>query len=79
MGGQTFMALDTGVKITRFQWTELPMPTAVIERLNWIGENEPSILTFTNQHGQKIGNTTQNFDPGVDNNTNIEPLADEIT
>ena len=33
-GGQAFMALDTSVKITGFQWTELPMPTAVIERVN---------------------------------------------
>ena len=51
-GGQAFMALDTGEKITRFHWTELPMPMAVIEieRLNRIGKNEPSILTFTYWH-----------------------------
>jgi hypothetical protein len=55
------------------------MPTAVIERVNWIGENEPSILTFTNRHGEEIGNTTQDFDLGVDNETDIKPLADEIT
>jgi hypothetical protein len=73
------MALDTGEKITKFQWTELPMPAAVIERVNQIGKNEPSTPTFTNRHGQEIGDTTQNFDPGVDDNTGIEPLADEIT
>ena len=74
-GGQEFMALDTGEKITRFQWMELPMPTAIIERVNWIGKNKPSILTFTNQHGEEIGDTNQDFDPGLDNETNIEPLA----
>ena len=73
------MALDAGEKITRFQWTELPMPAVVIERVNQIGKNEPSILTFTNRHSQEIGDTTQDFDPGVDDDTGIEPLADEIT
>ncbi len=65
------MALDKGAKITRFQWTELPMPETVINRVNQIGKDEPSILTFTNRHGDKIGDTTQDFDPGED--------IDEIT
>ncbi len=65
------MALDTGAKITRFQWTELPMPKTVIDRVNQIGKDEPPILTFTNRHGDKIGDTTQDFDPGED--------IDEIT
>ena len=73
------MALDTGEKITRFQWTELPMPMAVIERVNWIGKNKPSILTFTNRHGEEIGDTTQDFDHGVENESDIDPLADEFT
>ena len=42
------------------------MPTAVIERVDQVGKNEPSILTFTNPHGQEIGDTTQDFDPGID-------------
>jgi hypothetical protein len=40
-GYQAFMALDMGAKITRFQWTELPMPKTVIERVNQIGKDEP--------------------------------------
>ena len=71
MGGQAFMALDTETKMTRFQWTELPMPKTVIDRVNQIGKDEPSILTFTNRHGHEIGDTTQDFDPGED--------IDEIT
>ena len=55
------------------------MPAVVIERVNQIGKNEPSILTFTNRHGQEIGDTTQDFDPGVDDDTGLEPLADVIT
>jgi hypothetical protein len=62
-GGQAFMALDTGEKITRFQWTELPMPMAVIKRVNRIGKNEPSILTFRKSNPQppihsRTGNKT---------------------
>jgi hypothetical protein len=37
-GGQAFLALDTGEKITRFQWTELTMPAAVIKRVNQLGK-----------------------------------------
>ena len=32
-GGQVFLALDIGEKITRFQLTELPMPAAVIKQV----------------------------------------------
>jgi hypothetical protein len=72
------MALDTGAKITRFQWTELPMPKTVIDRVNQIGKNEPPILTFTNRHGDEIGDTTQDFDPGEDNDE-ITGVVDENT
>jgi len=75
-GGQAFLALDTGEKITIFQWTELPMPAAVIKRVNRLGKNELSILTFTNWHGQEIGDTTQDFDPGVnDELTGVDQMG----
>ncbi len=72
------MALDTGAKITRFQWTELPMPKTVIDRINQIGKNEPPFLTFTNRHGNEIGDTTQDFDPGEDIDE-ITGVDEEIT
>jgi hypothetical protein len=80
-GGQAFMALDTGAKITRFQWTELPMPKAVIERVNQIGKDKPSILTFTNRHGDEIGDTTQDFDSIDDNDeiTGVEQINEVPT
>ena len=77
-GGQAFMALDTGAKITRFQWTELPMPKTVIDRVNQIGKDEPPILTFTNRHGDEIGDTTQDFDHDEDNDE-ITGVVDENT
>ncbi len=46
-GGPIFLALDTGHTITWHQWVVLPMPPAVIARVNLLGKVEPSILTFT--------------------------------
>jgi hypothetical protein len=65
-GGQLFLALDSGQSIVRHQWVVLPVPPAVIDRVNLIEKNEPSILTFTNHHGQVIGNLAQDFEPHAD-------------
>ncbi len=54
-GSQIFLALDTGHTITWHQWVVLPMPPAVIARVNLLGKAEPSILTFTDRHGHEIG------------------------
>jgi hypothetical protein len=49
-GGQLFLVLDRGQTIVRHQWVVLPVLPAVIDHVNVLGKNEPSILTFTNQH-----------------------------
>ena len=54
------------------------MLMAVIERVNRIGKNEPSILTFTNRHGEEIGDTTQDFYPGVEDESDINQLTDDL-
>ncbi len=69
-GGQLFLALDSGQTIVRHQWVVLPVPPAVIGHVNVLGINEPSILTFTNQHGQDIGDLAQDFEPRVDEDDN---------
>ncbi len=51
-GGQLFLTLETGAIVTRHQWVVLPMPLLVINHVNYFGWREPSILTFTNRHGQ---------------------------
>ena len=61
-GGQLFLALDSGQTIVRHQWVVLPVPPAVIDHVNLLGINEPSILTFTNRHGQNIGDNPQDID-----------------
>jgi hypothetical protein len=74
-----FLAWDTGNTVTRHQWVMLPMPPAVIAQVNQLGNIEPSILTFTNRHGQKIGDHPQDFEPRRDDDDSVvEHLTDEI-
>ncbi len=42
-GGQLFLALDSGQSIVRHQWVVLPVQPAVIDHVNVLGINEPSI------------------------------------
>ena len=51
-GGYKFLNLRTGKKITRQNWTHLPMPSKVIERINKIGlaQGQPKLLTFQDCH-----------------------------
>ncbi len=65
-GGLLFLALDSSQTIVRHQWVVLPVPPAVIDPVNVLGINEPSILTFTNRHGQDIGDLAQDFEPRAD-------------
>jgi hypothetical protein len=57
-GGQRFLALDTGKMIVWNRWKELPMPLAVIDRVNLLGHAECTFLVFTDRHGQEIGDYT---------------------
>jgi hypothetical protein len=61
-GSQLFLALDTGAIVTRHQSVVLPIPLLVLDRVNFLGRREPSILTFTNRHGQNIGYNPQAAD-----------------
>ena len=55
-GGQRFLALDTGQLTVRNCWKELPMPLAVIGRVNVLGHTERPMLVFTDRLGRVIGN-----------------------
>ncbi len=47
----------------RHQLIALPMLPAVIDRDNLLGQREPTMLTFTDRHGQDIGdNNPQDAD-----------------
>ena len=51
--------LHTGLKITRDRWTELPMPSEVINRVNQFGRQQsmPTTITFGDRQGREIANT----------------------
>ena len=57
-GGQRFLVLDTGKPVVQNCWKELPMPSAVINRVNVLGRTEGSMLVFTDCLGRVIGNYT---------------------
>jgi hypothetical protein len=54
-GGYYFMSLRSGLKITRYSWTLIPMPDTVIDQVNTLGSAEPEILSFADRRGRKIG------------------------
>jgi Reverse transcriptase (RNA-dependent DNA polymerase) len=58
-GGYHFMALDTGRAITRYSWTQIPIPQLVIDKVDSWGANQPSLLTFFDRKGQPIGDSDQ--------------------
>ncbi len=68
---QISLALDTGHTITWHQWVVLPMPPAVIARVNLLGEVEPSILTFTDRHGRDIGDYPRDLEPVEDDDASF--------
>ncbi len=79
LGGQMFLALDTGHTITRHQWVVHLMPPTVIAQVNLLGDVELFILTFTDRLGREIGDNPQDFEPsGDDDYSVVEHLTDEF-
>ena len=57
------MALDTGKKLSRRSWDEIPMPDVVIARVNELGKDQPEVMVFTDRKGRLIGDVEI---PGVE-------------
>jgi hypothetical protein len=68
-GGFKFMALNSGKKIVRRSWDVIPMPDVVINRGNELSEDQPRLMTFTDRHGNIIGDMEI---PGVDSTEDEE-------
>ena len=49
------MALDSGKLVRKAHCKEIPMTQEVIDRVNYLGRGEKSLLTFTNKRGEEIG------------------------
>ena len=67
--GFRFFNLKSGKTIVRRCWDRLPMPDSVIARVNRLGAGQPKHLTFTDRHGDPIGDLEL---PGVGDEP-IEP------
>ena len=74
------MALDTGKIINRAQFTEIPMMAEVIKRVDKLGSGEPELLTWTNRHGENIGdgpswNTMETSNEASDSSADAGAMA----
>ena len=54
-GGYKFLTLKHGTKVTRRSWTKIPMPDGVIDRVNFLGKDQPEDLIFYDRHGNPLG------------------------
>ena len=62
------MSLKTGQKITSHNWDEIIIPQTVIDRVNFLGKDQPEHFILTNIKGQQIGE----FDiTGVEGEQNV--------
>ena len=64
------MSLQTGQKITRYNWDEIPLPQTVINRFNVIGKDQPEHFIFTNRKGWQI---VESDITGVEGDQNVTP------
>jgi hypothetical protein len=54
-GGYELMALDVAEKITsRSNWGAIPTPEPVIACVKMLGEGQPKLFAFADQHGRLI-------------------------
>jgi hypothetical protein len=71
-GANRFLNLKTGDVIVRYSYTELPMPDEVIARVNFLGKDQPELITFADRHGNPIGD----HDPDIPGVPGYHPAAD---
>jgi hypothetical protein len=53
-GGHLFLSLNTGRVISRRSWTVIPMTQLVIDKVNAMAADQPSLLTFLDRNGLEI-------------------------
>jgi len=55
-GNHYFLNLRTGARVTRTRWTDLPMPSDVVDRVSDLGQAQgmPTHLAFGDRHGTEI-------------------------
>ena len=58
-GGYKFMSLTTGHLLKRYSWTEVPLTQVVIDSVNALGKNEPSLSTFLDRRQRPLEDLPQ--------------------
>ena len=75
-GGYYFIRLDTGRRISRKDWTTLPMPQLVIDQVHRLARRAKSnkTLTFTNLRNEDLDELYADI-PGIDDEPNTGPAG----
>jgi hypothetical protein len=70
-GGYYFMSISTGHRLKRYQWTKLPMPKEVIDRVHTLARRSKANrdLTFTWRDGTIIKDEQDSDDDSDDDNS----------
>ena len=81
-GGHYFYSLTTGKRLHRTQWTELPIPADVIDRVHKLSRRDLELtpLEFSNREGMIIpddNNDTNDDDDDDDFDPNDDPANDD--
>jgi hypothetical protein len=79
-GGFYFMSLNTGRRLNRNHWTELPMPSDVIDRVHlWARRGKASKnLLFMDRHGIIIPDDDDESQDTVPDDDNLDPIGHGI-
>ena len=64
------MSLQTGQKIARYNWDTITIPQTVINRVNFLGKNQPEHFIFTDGKVRQIGKSEIT---GVEGDQNVTP------
>ena len=80
-GGHWFMSLASGDKLIRYRWTELPMPSESIDRVNAIAcrQQMPSNITYANREGVEIMNTVDSYPDDASANSQSDSDDDDYS
>jgi hypothetical protein len=72
-GGYNFMGLSTGERIHRREWTSLPMPKDVIDRVHKLATASPTDMAFEDKHGNIIEDQSD-----IDSDTELDNLGTTV-
>jgi hypothetical protein len=74
-GGYYFMSLSTGRRLKRYQWTELPMPKEVIDRVHALARRSKANRNL--KFAWRDGTLIEDADDDDDNDSLYDPTNDD--